>query len=103
MRTLLFVQNEDWKRPKVAWYGRHAHHFAGVFKRDEARNVEAALRGSAGDYVPRWWLVEAESAEAARTIIRGVPGHMHTGNTCNTCSAYQFNGRILASGGRHAS
>ena len=93
MKTLLFVQSGD-ARPKVAKsFGVRTHAAIKYFARVRERLGREGQPDKA-------FLVECASAEAGRTIIRGVPGHMHTGNDCNTCSAYQFNGRILASGGR---
>jgi hypothetical protein len=88
MKALLFVQTGDARPTRFKQY---PHEWAASPDflndvRDYADNVKC----------DRWWLVECENAKAGRTIIRGIPGHMHTGNDCNTCSSYQFNGRILA-------
>ena len=96
MRVMLMVQTATDKHPKVAWYGKHAHNTAGVFQRDERRNAEAARDGRSGDYVPMWWLVEAESAEAARRIITEYLSELAKG----VVTHYHIGGRILASGGR---
>lgn len=59
--------------------------------------IEEVRRGGGGE----WFLVEAESADAARAIISGAadyPAHMHSGNDCN-CYHNHAAGRILASGG----
>ena len=98
MRVMLMVQTATDKRPKVAWYGKHAHNTAGVFQRDERRNAEAARDGRSGDYVPLWWLVEAESANEARVAIeyaRLIPGSAVFESMKDGHKA-----RILASGGR---
>ena len=95
MRVMLMVQTATDKRPKVAWYGKHAHNTAGVFQRDERRNAEAARDGRSGDYVPLWWLVEADSAEAARVVINGRGPYKNKRGVWGAAR-----GRILASGGR---
>lgn len=93
MKVLLFVQTGD-GRPKCVSVGRKASTAALCFQRDEFRNAQTS---GPKDFVPRWWLVECENAEAGRTLIemhetRHSPVIQWTGRPPA--------GRILASGGK---
>lgn len=88
MKVLLMVERDG--RVVCAWTGASAERAAKCYTRDDVRNYMSGLSGGPSDFVPRWWLVEAESADAARAAI----ARFNDGHRDGT------HGHILASGGK---
>ena len=97
MRTLLMVDRGDGKVRNLT--GRRWTQHPSEFWQEEWRVVVDRI----ADGYPRWWLVEAESADAARRAIECFEG----GTGCTSGRVFGFDhcrsgrhpGRILASGG----
>lgn len=100
MRVLLFVQHGD-ARPKVAWTGASARRIAACYQRDAFRNHMARDKRSV-DFIPPWWLVECENADAGRAVIADVEHgkriEAKVEGFYRGPASYQ--GRVLASGGK---
>ncbi len=101
VKVLLLVQNGD-ARPKCAWTLPSNYRTAAVVEHVAAASasrrpfLEFDTHFAVASEADCWWLVEAESAEAARRVIREAnpfANLRHTGFAATP-------GRILASGGR---
>lgn len=100
-RVLLMVERDGrvvsvWRRPLECEYGRNPSRFASHLetfshiKPMPYRDLRLAYEAA------RWWLVEAESADAARKCIDCRPLY---GDTGGYPVGVNQHGRILASGG----